>query len=88
MKLLNSATISVKAVFRLAFMSLNCIFINLSHFGCRTVFFLFLIFQTLWLTLMEVFGVVEVLLKCAEAGCNEARKESANNCNGKCGKEG
>ena len=69
-------------------MSLYIILFDLSHFSFRTVFFLFLIFQTLWLTLMEVFGVVEVLLKCAEAGCNEARKESADNCNGKCGKEG
>ena len=69
-------------------MSLYIILFDLSHFSFRTVFFLFLIFQTLWLTLMEVLGVVEVLLKCAEAGCDEARKESADNCNGKCGKEG
>ena len=82
-------TILVKAVCQLAFSSIYRISFNRYHFShfSSIVVILFLL-QTGWLTLMEVLGVVEVLLKFAEAGCDEARKESADDCNGKCGKEG
>lgn len=37
---------------------------------------------------MEMLRVVEVFFEFAEFGCDESRKESTNNCYGKCGNEG